>query len=118
MRNQYNSVALDEGWEKLPTDVDIGGNSLIECTVYAMLDRTYGKMPDSGAKQQVIMEFAYYAHMLANTTTWNETIVPQATQTQFKSWMLSEKDLSYQYANMIAANMPSPRYKAYENSNF
>jgi len=32
--------------------------------------------------------------------------------------MLTTPDLSYQYANMILANMPSPRYKVYENSNF
>ena len=35
-----------------------------------------------------------------------------------KAWMLSVPRLAYQYADQIVANMPTPRYKAYENSNF
>ena len=32
--------------------------------------------------------------------------------------MLSVPDLAYQYSNMIVANMPSPRYQAYEDTDF
>ena len=83
-----------------------------------MLDKTYGKMPEMSANVQIFMEYKYYTHMFANTTTWNETSIPLSTQKQFTDWMLSVEDLSYQYASQIAANMPSPRYTAYENSNF
>ena len=38
-----------------------------------MLDKTYGKMPDINANAQIFMEYKYYTHMFANTTTWNET---------------------------------------------
>lgn len=56
--------------------------------------------------------------MLANNTVFNETMVEATTALQFKNWMLSEQDLAYQYANMLLVNLPSPRYKTYEDSDF
>ena len=56
--------------------------------------------------------------MIANTTTFNETYVDEELAAQFSAWMLSVPDLAYQFADMIVANMPSPRYISYENSNF
>ena len=35
-----------------------------------------------------------------------------------KAWMQANQDLSYHFAGQIIANYPSPRYQAYEHSNF
>jgi len=36
-----------------------------KCTVKAMLSETYGKMPDAGSKQQIIMEYKHYMNLFA-----------------------------------------------------
>ena len=64
------------------------------------------------------MEYTYFTDMIANMTTFNQTYVDDALALQFRVWMLSVPDLAYQFADMIVANLPSPRYKSYENSNF
>lgn len=73
-------------------------------------------MPVTGSKNQIIMEYEHFTDTLANSTAFNSTVMSAETTEQLRQWMLSEPDLSYQYASMIIANMPSPRYKAYENS--
>ena len=75
-------------------------------------------MPDDMSHQQIVMEYTYFTDMIANTTTFNETYVDEELAAQFSAWMLSVPDLAYQFADMIVANMPSPRYISYENSNF
>lgn len=82
------------------------------------MSKTYGKMPDDGSSNQIIMEYEYFTDTLANTTTFNSDWMDEATSAQFKSWMLSVPDLSYQNADLIIANMPSPRYESYESSDF
>ena len=62
------------------------------------------------------MEYEYFMDILANSTKFNETVVSPETEKQIKQWMLSQPDLSYQHASQIIANMPSPRFQAYENS--
>lgn len=64
------------------------------------------------------MEYEYFTDTLANNTVFKSTWIDEDTSAQFKSWMLSVPDLSYQYSAMIIANMPSPRYESYENSDF
>ncbi len=73
MRNQYNPIAEANGWEIIPYDPSdaVDGTTSIECVVTQMLDRTYGKMPDSDAHKQIFMEYKYYTDMLANTTKWD-----------------------------------------------
>ena len=61
-----------------------------------MLDKTYGKMPDDESSTQIIMEYQSYIQLLANATTFNQTMVND-TQTiaHFKDWMGQTPDLAY-----------------------
>ena len=92
----------------------------IPCTVRAMISETYGKMPKSGADRQIIMEFEYYMSYFseAGNTVFNKKYVDQATGESMLAWMRQQDELSYHFSNQIIANMPSPRYQSYENSNF
>jgi hypothetical protein len=83
-----------------------------------MVSKTYGKMPDTDSKKQILMEYEYFTDLFAESTTFNATLVDEETQAQLKAWMLTTPRLAYQYADQIIANMPSPRFKSYENSNF
>ena len=55
---------------------------------------------------------------MANNTAFNSTCVDDETANYFLSWMRSAPGLSYQYSNQILANLPSPRYQTYEQSDF
>ena len=44
-----------------------------------MLDKTYGKMPEEWSEKQIFMEFEYYLDLLADSTTFNETLVDAET---------------------------------------
>ena len=104
MRFGYNKVADENGWGKWPyagADEDVLkehqtiGYTDFECTVVAMIDKTYGKMPDKGSDLQVIMEFESYISLLANSTTFNETMVDTETISHFKDWMRDTPNLAY-----------------------
>ena len=41
------------------------------------------------------MEYEYYIQMLADSTTFNETMVDKETIGHFKDWMLNTPDLAY-----------------------
>ena len=43
------------------------------------MSKTYGKMPDSDASKQIIMEYEYFMDTLANTTVFNEKCVDAST---------------------------------------
>lgn len=45
------------------------------CTVKAMLSKTYGKMPDPDAEKQIIMEYEYYTDTFVNNTIFNASYV-------------------------------------------
>ena len=45
------------------------------CTVKAMLSKTYGKMPDPDAEKQIIMEYEYYTDTFVNNTIFNTSYV-------------------------------------------
>jgi len=63
------------------------------------------------------MEYEYYMDLFASSTTFPPE-VDEETQAQLRTWVYSTPGIAYQYANQIIANMPSPRFKSYENSNF
>ena len=46
-----------------------------ECTVVRMLDKTYGKMPDTLAQKQLVLEYKYYLETFVKSTTFNENQV-------------------------------------------
>lgn len=115
LAHQYNEEAQVQGW---PTMAYTPGRTTINCNVKDLFSKTYGKMPESMADQQIILEFEYFISTIAQTTEFDPAVVDEATALQFEKWMLSIPDLSYQYAGMIIANLPSPRYETYENSNF
>ena len=78
LRPQYNSAASENGWNFFPeyswenaTEYRWAGVSQINCTVKDVLSETYGKMPDSDAEKQIIMEYEYFTDTLANTTTFD-----------------------------------------------
>ena len=83
-----------------------------------MISETYGKMPLSKAKNQIIMEYEHYMDIFTESTTFNPLLFSEELSTAFTDWLKQEPNLSYQFASQIVANMPSPRYEAYENSNF
>ena len=64
------------------------------------------------------MEYEYYTDMLANSTTFDPEHYSAETSEQIKAWMISVPRLAYQYARSLMSNMPSPRYTAYEDSDF
>ena len=77
--------------------MDLGymGYTEITCTVKDVLSKTYGKMPDSLASKQIIMEYEYFMDTLANSTVFDPQCVDASTAEYFKSWMLSVPGLSY-----------------------
>ena len=81
------------------------------------MSKTYGKLPETDAKLQLMMEFEYWVPAWANHTDFSWWIEDEETETQWRTY-LNTPGLSYQYANQVLANMPSPRYKAYEHNNF
>ena len=104
MRFAYNEVADENGWGEWPyarmEGFFLGSHQTIgytdfECTVVAMIDKTYGKMPESGSGLQVIMEFESYISLFANSTTFNETMVDSETIGHFKDWMRDTPNLAY-----------------------
>ena len=53
------------------------------------------------------MEYEHFMPLLSRSTTFPaELEVDPETIDSFFSWMASHPDLSYQYANMIYANLP------------
>ena len=64
------------------------------------------------------MEYEFYIQLLANTTEFNENLVDPETSNHFIDWMRETPDLAYQYANQFLVNMPSPRYKTYEENDY
>ena len=83
-----------------------------------MINKTYGKMPNSRANDQVMLEYRYMIESLAEATTFDPDYYTDETVASFKNWMLSVPDISYQYANMILANLPPPRLQTYQNDDF
>lgn len=87
MRPQYNEAAnLPENlWGELPFHEDnrkkFGylGFTTFECTVKDLFSQTYGKMPEDGSKNQIIMEYEYFMDIIANNTRFNETVIPEKT---------------------------------------
>ena len=123
----YNPVAKEEGWPQwrwvniTEDDVEAGNltaTTYFSCTVKDFISKTYGKMPDKGANKQIIMEYEYYMDIFSKSTTFNPDFVDEELGSHLIAWMQSVPDLSYHFAGQIVANMPSPRYHAYENSNF
>ena len=64
------------------------------------------------------MEYEHYLKLIASHTTFDAGAINNETSTRFLKWMKNTPDLAYQYATMIVSNMPPPRFKAYEDSNF
>ena len=69
MRFGYNRVAEENGWGEWPYAVlkkkqieahESIGYTDLTCTVVAMLDKTYGKMPNGESSTQIIMEYQSY----------------------------------------------------------
>ena len=54
-----------------------------------LFTQTYGKMPENGARKQIIMEYEYFMDIMANNTRFNETVVSKETEMQIRQWMLS-----------------------------
>ena len=63
-----------------------------------MIDDTYGKMPETGAEKQVIMEYEYMMMNIAKSTTWNETAVDAELGAAMINWMETTPNLSYHVA--------------------
>ena len=57
------------------------------CTVKAMISDTYGKMPLSNAKNQIIMEFEYFMDIFIESTTFNPDYIDEELITQFTAWL-------------------------------
>ena len=55
------------------------GYTEITCTVKDVLSKTYGKMPDSDASKQIIMEYEYFMDTLANTTDFDPRCMDAST---------------------------------------
>ena len=64
------------------------------------------------------MEYKYWLPTWTNNTDFGPWSVDWWTTDELREWVNSIPDISYYYASQIIANMPSPRYKAYENNNF
>ena len=85
LRNQYNVVALEKGWPAMGfcSHVQTGpgqmGYTTITCTVKDSLSKTYGKMPDSGASTQIIMEYEYLMDTFANNTVFDPACIDEST---------------------------------------
>ena len=98
LRPQYNEEAnlpenkwgeipyYEERWKKNGSYL---AYTTIQCTVKDLFTQTYGKMPENGARKQIIMEYEYFMDIMANNTRFNETVVPQETGMQIRQWMLS-----------------------------
>ena len=106
MTAAYNEAAEKAGWPKwykFPsyyTDLGLyAGETLIQCKVTHMIDKTYGKMPDDRANRQIMMEYSYYIEVFAETTTFNSAYYRDYQIAYFKEWMLSTPDLAYQYTS-------------------
>lgn len=55
------------------------GYTTITCTVKDSLSKTYGKMPDSGASTQIIMEYEYLMDTFANNTVFDPACIDAST---------------------------------------
>ena len=89
----------------------------IDYTIKGFLSKTYGKLHGHGKdKYNMMMEFEYWLPTWANNTDFSYWM-DAATEVQWKAY-LNTPNLSFQYSRQVLANMPSPRYKAYEHSNF
>ena len=83
-----------------------------------MIGETYGKMPDAGAENQIIMEYEHYMNLFAQSTTFDKKHVDEKLGEHLLSWIQTESNLAYFFSNQIVTNLPSPRYEYYENSDF
>ena len=115
---QYNELAPEMGWKQVPyfSSYDFALETEIDYTIKDFLTKTYGKLPDNDAKTQLMMEYEYWVPAWANHTDFSDWL-DEETETHFKEY-LNSPGISYQYSNMILANLPSPRYSAYEHNNF
>ena len=93
---------MEKGWPAVEyCGIEYGGSGYymgyteITCTVKDVLSKTYGKMPDSLASRQIIMEYEYFMDTLANSTVFDPQCLDASTSEYFKSWILSVPGLSY-----------------------
>jgi len=102
-RNSYNPVAEANGWPlwttiNQGTDYGRAATTSFKCTVRDMISDTYGKMPEAGAKSQIIMEYEHYMDIFAESTTFNQELVDPELSEKMLTWMLTVPELSYHFA--------------------
>jgi hypothetical protein len=87
------------------------------CTIANFLETTYEKYPDFEA--MVLMEYEPYTSLLV------KNLPSQLNSNRdFKSWLSYSDSSNYYsaklfgYSDLMVMTMPSPRYDAYQYSNF
>ena len=60
-----------------------------------MIGETYGKMPQTDAENQIIMEYESMIDLIAQSTTFNQDFVSKELGASILAWMQSVPDLSY-----------------------
>ena len=81
------------------------------CTVVGFLDGTYGKYINNNIENTVIMEYSNFLPFILPYLTVNNNA-------NFNTYVQTNTQLLYYFADFLMYNLPSPRYKYYESSNF
>ena len=104
----YNQTAAENGWPELPENPGLedafideiyGGTTIISCQVVQMIDKTYGKMPEDEANNQVMMELSYYMDYISAGTSLNKTYYTQEQEDYLMNWLASTPNMTYQFVN-------------------
>ena len=105
LRPQYNEFAEKNDLETFPEFTHVyytyGDPHYTEfsCKIKATFDKTYGKMPVADSELQIIMEYEYYAALMAESTTFDDRYISWIQADEFKEWQLSIEDLAYHHTD-------------------
>jgi hypothetical protein len=75
------------------------------------MDSSYGKYMNTDIENTVIMEYSTFLPFIVKNFTVN-------TNTDFTNYVQNTPQLLYYFADLLMFNLPSPRYKFYESTNF
>ena len=82
---------LEDGW----IDGIFAANTTISCQVVQMIDKTYGKMPEGSANNQVMMELSYYMDHISAGTHLNSSFYTQEQNDYLMNWLATTPNMTY-----------------------
>ena len=117
IRHNYDKLAKENGWEKMasvPPDDDDRSHLAMNCTIVKLFssESTYGKLPQSGNDDQIILEWKYWLSYFSKflDERW-------ASNQDLMNYMQTP-GMQNQYAPAFMMTLPEPRFKYYQYKDY